>query len=296
MEVLSQADTSDRVALPRQGDDSDRNHSPQPTDINGVDREMRPIIAQESKLLSIPPELRNGIYGYVLLSKNNIEIPDTGKLVRPALLKTCRQITEEATSIYYALNAFHAYQVSSLAGPIRWASHLTARARCSVKSVILDIRVSEKARQRQRRGIEESIAGNTRESVDLKREVVGMFEQATARCIGGLRALSGMGLSLDALQFPAREERKGDDYIVNGSLDPNDAVNFVCDMIRVRWAQCMSSSRTQLMEPERRRELQDARRRYLRLEDEEAVEAEGVMEMEFTAKQILEAWEAKRKE
>lgn len=50
---------------------------------------------QESCLFALPPELRNRIYQYVLTDEDEgiIDIPPSGRLPRPPLLKVNRQIT-----------------------------------------------------------------------------------------------------------------------------------------------------------------------------------------------------------
>ena len=56
------------------------------------------------KFLELPPEIRNKIYGFSLL----YETPITGITSVPAigLLRTCKQIHEEASSILYGENCF----------------------------------------------------------------------------------------------------------------------------------------------------------------------------------------------
>ena len=57
-------------------------------------------IDNECRLLDLAAELRNTIFEYVLLDKNKIVI--TKKTFRkPALLRTCKQIQNEAGPIYY---------------------------------------------------------------------------------------------------------------------------------------------------------------------------------------------------
>ncbi|KAF7189270.1 hypothetical protein HII31_09423 [Pseudocercospora fuligena] len=63
---------------------------------------------QASRLLSLPAELRNNIYRNALISKSRIAIRDAAGDVfdPPALLSVCRQISEEAASIFWAENSF----------------------------------------------------------------------------------------------------------------------------------------------------------------------------------------------
>lgn len=55
---------------------------------------------QPSRLLSIPPELRNRIYRNVLLDPGRINVSATG-FTEPELLLTCKQIRSEAMGIFY---------------------------------------------------------------------------------------------------------------------------------------------------------------------------------------------------
>lgn len=63
---------------------------------------------QASRLLGLPAELRNNIYRYALISKSRIALTDAAGGFRdpPALLRVCRQISEEAESIFWAENSF----------------------------------------------------------------------------------------------------------------------------------------------------------------------------------------------
>lgn len=71
------------------------------------------------RLLGLSAELRNKIYRDVLLEKNWIQVDtrgwpapvravrtDTNVFAQPGLLRTCRQIRAEASSIYYLMNTF----------------------------------------------------------------------------------------------------------------------------------------------------------------------------------------------
>lgn len=94
--------------------------------------------SQNSKLLGIAPEIRNAIYGYVLISEEDIEIPTSGKLNRPAILRVCQQISSEATTIYYGRNTFRSDVGDDYPGPIGWLRHqVPAQARSSIRSLTL---------------------------------------------------------------------------------------------------------------------------------------------------------------
>ncbi|KAK6389418.1 hypothetical protein LTR65_006799 [Meristemomyces frigidus] len=64
------------------------------------------ISTQDSLLLQLSAELRNNIYSLALTSDEEIKVPADGRLARPALLKACTQIMQEATGLYYASNKF----------------------------------------------------------------------------------------------------------------------------------------------------------------------------------------------
>ena len=57
----------------------------------------------ESPLLKLPPELRNRIYHYAVVSSNPIYLPPR----YPSLMLTCRKLYNEAKSIYYEDNTFY---------------------------------------------------------------------------------------------------------------------------------------------------------------------------------------------
>ncbi|KAK5120769.1 hypothetical protein LTR85_005835 [Meristemomyces frigidus] len=79
---------------------------------------------QTSPLLSLPPELRNNIYSFALTPtnetpENEIEVPADGRLAHPSLLKVCKQITEEATELYYATTTFYLSFTPSDLSPVK---------------------------------------------------------------------------------------------------------------------------------------------------------------------------------
>lgn len=62
---------------------------------------------QNSRLLDLPPELRNQIYRHVLHEPNKIVIPTHGPIpTEPGLVRTCREIRAESLLIYYQENKF----------------------------------------------------------------------------------------------------------------------------------------------------------------------------------------------
>lgn len=60
---------------------------------------------QPSRLLALPPELRNRIYDYVL-TENEAKVVVTPALKPPPLLLACTQIRSEALALWYSNNDF----------------------------------------------------------------------------------------------------------------------------------------------------------------------------------------------
>lgn len=89
---------------------------------------------QVSRLLSLSPELRNIIYEEVLVDTNNIEIPKDGKLGRPPLLNVCRQVAEEASTIFYGLNRFKSTN-NKLGDLPLWLARLPLKLRRSINAI-----------------------------------------------------------------------------------------------------------------------------------------------------------------
>lgn len=57
-------------------------------------------------LRTIPPELRNRIYAYTLVQEQPIELSTGSSKNTSALLRTCRQIRQEASPMFYTANEF----------------------------------------------------------------------------------------------------------------------------------------------------------------------------------------------
>lgn len=60
---------------------------------------------ERASLLTLPPELRNSIYRYVLVPRGSFMITKDNYM-QPPLLRTCRQLRQEASGIYYEENYF----------------------------------------------------------------------------------------------------------------------------------------------------------------------------------------------
>ncbi|KAI7162600.1 hypothetical protein KC349_g1903 [Hortaea werneckii] len=90
---------------------------------------------QDSRLLDLPPELRNSIYAYVLTIDDVIQIPESGKPTRPPLLQVCQQITSDATLLYYSCNQFNISAGKRLKIFRRWILSLEEKERKCLSTV-----------------------------------------------------------------------------------------------------------------------------------------------------------------
>lgn len=94
---------------------------------------------RKSRLLALPAELRNAIYSLVLVEPSDIVISTKHYSQPPALLATCRQVREEASSLYYSLNRFHFMVSDSQPNtPTLWLSQLPPKALRSIKTFTLE--------------------------------------------------------------------------------------------------------------------------------------------------------------
>ena len=65
------------------------------------------VVQMVPPLLRLPAELRNYIYEIVLSPPRTIAVHASAQVVRPSLPKVCRQISDEASEIYFSKNIFH---------------------------------------------------------------------------------------------------------------------------------------------------------------------------------------------
>ncbi|KAK5117155.1 hypothetical protein LTR85_008923 [Meristemomyces frigidus] len=77
-------------------------------------------------LMGLPPELRNHIYRFALVDETGDLRVDAGHRLQPGLLRTCRQIREEATNIFFLENTFRINSIG-LAPPVPERHWLTTR-------------------------------------------------------------------------------------------------------------------------------------------------------------------------
>ncbi len=77
-----------------------------------------PGFKQSSRLLDLPPEIKNMIYEMVVIEDEIKVTEDTGWVAlpqqEPAMLKVCQQIRDEATPVFYGANIFRSSNVVTL--------------------------------------------------------------------------------------------------------------------------------------------------------------------------------------
>lgn len=102
---------------------------------------LPPISDAPCYLLELAAELRNRIYEYVLIKDKTITV-SRHRIAQPGLLRTCRQIREEARAIYYCRNAFKILRGSFGVSIVRlffkqatgfWGKH--KKTECSLRNI-----------------------------------------------------------------------------------------------------------------------------------------------------------------
>ena len=97
-----------------------------------------------SPLLDLAPELRNEIYHYALSGHGrDVKISIAGNDYHHALLRTCKQIRNEALPVWYANTSFRVTADSTnTSGPFTWLSHIHADDQKLIKKVVVEWNVS----------------------------------------------------------------------------------------------------------------------------------------------------------
>ena len=81
---------------------------------------------ETSPLLELPPELRNKIYRYALVSGSTVYV-GLGGFVEPSLLATCKHIRQEASPIFYKENEIEVLVDSyNITNCFRWERKIEA--------------------------------------------------------------------------------------------------------------------------------------------------------------------------
>lgn len=110
-----------------------------------------PDLHSPSSLLSLPPELRNTVYRYVLdpHRKSNWSehtyVNAAGQEHQPAVLRTCTQIRSEMLPMWYASTTFcvEVYSNGLADGPLTWLSRVKEEHLKLVHRIWLDRRQSD---------------------------------------------------------------------------------------------------------------------------------------------------------
>ncbi|RMY78732.1 hypothetical protein D0863_00526 [Hortaea werneckii] len=157
---------------------------------------------QDSKLLDLPPELRNNIYTYALATDDLIQIPASGKPTRPPLLQVCQQITADATLLYYSCNKFNISAGKRLKILRRWILSLEEKERKCLGPVTVTRDVSGKTATMV---AELTTAIQQTENREKQAEVLGIIRQRELEDVHAshqvLTALSVMGLDPERVHF-----------------------------------------------------------------------------------------------
>lgn len=167
-----------------------------------------PSITQNSRLFTLPPELRNYIYAYVLVSGEDIQLPASGKLAQPALLKACRMISSEAGGIYYSQNGFRAYIGGDLHNCDVWLQHLPLHAVSSITSFTLE---HEPGTGRRRLNLDQvQFINSNRDparTAEHDRQIGAFFHEELARWKRSVCSLKMLGLRSAVLHIDAPAEK-----------------------------------------------------------------------------------------
>ncbi|KAK5113462.1 hypothetical protein LTR85_010890 [Meristemomyces frigidus] len=125
-------------------------------DVQDSDKDMADILFQQLK--KVPRELRDLIYEFILTEPTDIIIPEkrleiaivcaTAKFdyvtPKPALLGVCKQIRDEASPVYFAVNTFRAITTDIRSWvPFAWIMTLPDDEKKAVRKLVVECRVSE---------------------------------------------------------------------------------------------------------------------------------------------------------
>ncbi|RMY19831.1 hypothetical protein D0867_04446, partial [Hortaea werneckii] len=157
--------------------------------------------AQGSGLFSLSPELRNNIYEEVLVDAKNIEIPKDGKLIRPPLLKTCRQIAEEASTIFYGLNTFKSTH-NRLEGLPLWFARLPMKLRRSINVIDLCYETETEMNNLAHEHKTESALGYGPSEQIFSDYAEERMMSANKKFLNAALQMALMGLDLNAFRLP----------------------------------------------------------------------------------------------
>ncbi|KAI7232433.1 hypothetical protein KC343_g1981 [Hortaea werneckii] len=148
---------------------------------------------QDSRLLALSPELRNIVYEEVLVDTNSIDIPKDGKLIRPPLLKVCRQVAEEASTIFYGLNRFKSTN-NRLGDLPLWLVRLPLKLRRNINAIYLCYETD----------IEADIVAHELHARTSSDKAEERFMSANKKFLDTALQMALSGLDLNAFRLPPR--------------------------------------------------------------------------------------------
>lgn len=96
--------------------------------------------AKGSALLKLPPELRNRIYEYVLISSEHVVVHTHEKhsWSAPPLLQTCRKMRDEAAGIYYGGNTFECGTILPELFVSDWLIHIGKKQQSIIRRLCIN--------------------------------------------------------------------------------------------------------------------------------------------------------------
>lgn len=98
-----------------------------------------------SPLLGLAPELRNNIYHLFLVGEDGMMLIDRQQILEhTSLLKTCHQVREEASAIFYAENTFHT-TLTSYTGEVllSWLHSLAPAHKRAITNFIITLKLRD---------------------------------------------------------------------------------------------------------------------------------------------------------
>lgn len=105
-----------------------------------------------SRLFKLPDKVRNKIYRYVLIKEDAIAVVRSNFQYRTALLKVCRQICNDAATIFYSENAFKTdfamdQQKERLEDIFSWLAAIGPERAALIERLTVQFTLSEKSKQ-----------------------------------------------------------------------------------------------------------------------------------------------------
>ena len=129
----------------------------------------------ESRLLTLPAELRYSIYRLILRSDESIDPLTIAARTHTALLKVNKQIRSEATSIYYAENSFALTITASNTNKIaRWLHHLGPKINKLIPALSVAFEKCAKAEKYQ--DIHDHLCWTMKVGLDQRNMLLDVFE------------------------------------------------------------------------------------------------------------------------